>query len=340
MNLAVLFGSSSNEHEVSVASSSAIIENLDQKKYKITPIYLDKTNTFYKCLEKININRVGEIPQKLEKISNPFEYLQEFDLVFLMIHGKNGEDGILSSIFEFLNIKYVGHSPLTSILTMDKILTKDILELNNIKTSKYLYFTKYNNDYIYKDNSYDLAKILDIIESNLKYPMFIKPAKSGSSIGVEKATDTNSLKIAINNALTIDNRILIEEEIKGRELECGILEKNNELIASVVGEVKAAEEFYSFSSKYENKESKTIIPANIKPAEIKSIQEIAIKACKILDIHKYSRCDFFLTDDGDILLNEINTIPGFTEISMYPKLFIETGISYQELLDILINESM
>lgn len=341
--IGVLFGSSSNEHEVSVVSAASIIKNLNKKKYTITPIYMDKENNFYEWLEdiaSISPNPIGILPTNLQKITDIFTYLKKFDLIFIMIHGHWGEDGIISSILDLLNIKYVANKPGASLVTMDKILTKDTLEMNGIKTSNYLYFTKYNDEYILKSASYSFKELLSKIESIFPYPLFIKPANSGSSIGVTKAHDRKGLEEALNIALKIDNRILIEEEIIGREVEVGILEKNQQVLASTVGEVKSAEDFYSFDAKYKIAASKTIIPAAISEELITKIQELAIKVFKVLNCHGYSRCDFFITSDNEILLNEINTIPGFTEISMYPKLFEASGIPYEEVLDTLITESL
>lgn len=343
MKLGIIFGGSSNEHEVSVVSATSIIKNLDKNKYNITPIYMDKENNFYEWLdsvEKIPIFKIGELPTNLKPINNIFEYVKKFDLIFIMIHGKNGEDGILSTILDFLNVKYVANKVGASIITMDKIYTKEILESNNIKTSKYIYFTKYNNEYLYKDSSLSFREIKDIINNTLTYPLFIKPANSGSSIGVTRVNNKEELENAILLGLEIDNRILVEEGIIGKEVECGILEQNGQIIASRVGEVKAADTFYSFDAKYTNSESITVIPANINSEIETKIRELAIKVFKVLNCHGYSRCDFFVTNDNEILLNEINTIPGFTEISMYPKLFAASGISYSDLLDIIINEAI
>lgn len=343
MKLAILFGSSSNEHEVSVVSSASVIKNLDKKKYDITPIYLDKENNFYKWLEPIeNIKpqKIGLLPTNLESIKDIFNYLKGFDLVFIMIHGKNGEDGTLSSIFDFLDIKYIGNKTAASVVTMDKILTKDTLEINNIKTSKYLYFTKYNDRYAYQDLELSYEELEQKIISKLNYPMFVKPANSGSSIGVSKVNNDTELKEAITLALATDSRILIEEGVNGKEVECAILEKDKEIIASRVGEVLSAEEFYSFDAKYTNSESITMIPAKISPEIENKVQELAIKVFRILNCHGYSRIDFFINEKEEVILNEINTIPGFTEISMYPKLLEASGISYQELLDILIKEAL
>lgn len=343
LKIAVLFGSSSNEHEVSVVSAASIIKNLNKEKYQITPIYMDKTNKFYEWKADINNIKplkIGILPKELEAIDNIFAYLKKFNLVFIMIHGKNGEDGILSAILDFLGVKYVANKMNASIVSMDKILTKDILEANNIKTAKYLYFNKYNAKYLWKDQELDFEELLSKIECYFAYPVFVKPSNSGSSIGVSKASNHQELEEAIIKALKIDSRILVEEAIIGREVECGILEKNKELLASVVGEVLSAEEFYSFDAKYKIAESKTVIPANISEEIANTVRALAIKVFRILNCHGYSRVDFFIKDNQEIILNEINTIPGFTEISMYPKLFEASGIKYEELLDIIIDEAL
>ena len=343
MKLAVLFGSSSNEHEVSVVSACSIIKNLNKEKYEITPIYLDQQNEFYlwkKDVCEIGPMEMGILPDSLEKIEDPFSYLKSFDCVFLMIHGKNGEDGILASILDFLKIPYVGNKPVPSMITMDKIYTKDILELNHIKTAKYVSFTKYFDDYICNGEEMSFDEILEKVKNCLSFPMFVKPSNSGSSIGVSKVQNLDELKEGVRDALKIDDRVLVEEMVAGRELECAILEKDQQIFASVVGEVKSHDEFYSFDAKYKNAESKTLIPADLRKEDEANIQDIAIKAFKILNLRGYSRIDFFLTDDHQVILNEINTIPGFTEISMYPKLWEASGINYSDLLDVLIVENI
>ncbi len=340
MKIAILFGSSSNEHEVSIASATSIISNLDKRKYTITPIYLDKTNLFYlwnKPVEEITSLEVGELPTNLTPIKEPFTYLKQFDLVWIAIHGKNGEDGLLASIFEFLNIKYLSNKPRPSLVTMDKILTKIILEHNNIKTMPFIYFTKYNNEYIYEDKSLTKKEMLTTIISNFNYPFYIKPSNSGSSLGVFKISNYEELESKIPLVFNIDNRLLVEAASSGRELECAILETNHQLIASPIGEVNSS--FYDFFAKYQSKDNNTIIPASLSPNLTTKIQNTALKIFQILECHGYSRCDFFLIGD-EIYLNEINTIPGFTKTSMYPKLFAEKNISYSNLLDKLITEAL
>lgn len=325
MKIAILFGGNSNEHEVSIKSFKSIIKYLDKTKYDISSIYLDKNNNFYKW----NENKI---------INNPFSFLKNFDVVFIMIHGKYGEDGTLSAILDFLNIPYVGNKMLESAITMDKVLTKEILETHHILTTPYLAFLKYNNEYLFDNKTIKYNDILKIINNKFSYPLFVKPANSGSSIGISKVINKNDLSIALDKAFEIDNKILIEQEIVGKEIECGLLEKDKKILTSILGEVKT-NDFYSYEAKYNNVGSKTIIPANIDNSLTKKIQEIAEKAFKILNLHGYSRCDFLVTLDNQIYINEINSIPGFTEISMYPKLFENSGISYSDLLDILINEA-
>lgn len=343
MKLAVLFGGSSNEHEVSIVSACSIIKNLDHQKYEIMPIYLDKNNQFWlwvKDISTIGPMEFGILPEQLKLIEAPFQFLKNMDSVFLMIHGKNGEDGTLASVFDFLGISYIGNKPMPSMITMDKIYAKDILELNHIRTAKYIAFTKYLDFYIMEGKKYTLDQVLDCLEIKMIFPLFIKPANSGSSVGISKAKNREELEQAIKIALDVDTRILAEQEIKGRELECAILECKGKILASTVGEILASDEFYSYDAKYKNQESKTLIPALLSSDIARQIKEIAIQAFQILNLRGYSRVDFFLDEEGNIILNEINTIPGFTEISMYPKLWEASGFSYTTLLDILVEESL
>ncbi len=342
MKLAILFGSNSNEHEVSIVSASSIIEVLDKQKYDITPIYLDKHNRFYKWLELVdNIKTmpIGEKPNKLLEIENIIQYLKTFDLVFLMVHGKNGEDGVLASIFDFFKIKYIGHDVLSSTVSMDKILAKQILEYHDIKVAPYLCFYKYQKGYVYLDQVISFNEVMEEIDHKLNYPLFVKPSRSGSSVGISKVENKKDLKKALIKALKVDNRLLIEEMVEGQELECGLLETHNKVIASSIGEVLASDKFYSYKAKYQDKNSQTIIPADINEEIKKDIQNTAIKIFKILNLHGFSRCDFFLTSDFEIVFNEINTIPGFTSISMYPRLFENINIDFKKLLDIIIEEA-
>jgi D-alanine-D-alanine ligase len=257
------------------------------------------------------------------------------------LHGLYGEDGTIQGLFELLQIPYVGCKVLASSISMDKAYTKIIFEKAGLKQAPYAYIRadKEKYRYIEKDFTETICTLEEVsakIEEQISYPMFIKPSNSGSSVGISKAKTRKELEEAIEYASKYDKKILIEQGIEGREVECAVL-GNEDVIASCVGEVLSAEEFYSFDSKYNNQESRTAIPANL-PKEIsEEIRKEAVKAFKTVDGSGLSRVDFFVEKDtNQIIINEINTLPGFTSISMYPQLFEASGIQYSELLDKII----
>ncbi len=345
IKLGIIFGGMSTENEVSVQSAKSIMKELNKEKYEIFPIYISKEGTWYKYLEtKENIQFGQEIKNK-EKIENITEELKKLDVIFPVLHGLYGEDGTIQGLFELLGIKYVGCKVLASSIGMDKAYTKIIFDRANINQAKYEYIKVEKDNYIYIDKEFNeekltLNSIIKRITTNLKFPMFVKPSNSGSSVGINKAENEEELKEHIKYAAEFDNKVLIEEGIIGKEVECAVL-GNEDVISSNVGEIKAADEFYSFDAKYKNQESKTLIPAEI-PEEIsKEIRKLAVKAFKAIDGKGLSRVDFFVEDKTKkIYINEINTLPGFTNISMYPKLFESTGIKYSDLLDRLIELSL
>lgn len=343
--LAVIFGGISTEHDVSIVSGTSVIENLDKEKYEIYPIYISKEgkwNKYIKETDKIKTLNINEEITEIEEIQDVIGYLKQMDVIFPVLHGLGGEDGKVQGIFELIKVPYVGCGVLSSSVGMDKVYSKIIFEKAKIDQTKYEYIRKNKENYIHIDKQfneteYTIKEICEIIETSLKYPMFIKPSNSGSSVGVKKARNNEELKQAIEYAANYDKKILIEQGIKGRELECAVL-GNEEIITSCVGEILPAEEFYSFDAKYTNQESKTVIPARIDEKIQEEIRNKAKKAFKAIDGKGLSRVDFFLEDETNkIYINEINTLPGFTKISMYPKLFEQQGISYKELLDMLIN---
>lgn len=340
LKLGVVFGGMSTENEVSCISGISVIKHLNKEKYEINPIYIDKSGNWFK-LRIEDIEKEGEELENKEIISNIMEYIQEMDVIFPVLHGLYGEDGTIQGLFELLKIPYVGCGVLASSVGMDKVYTKVIFDKANINQTKYVYIRKYNEDYIYVDEKFNeqilnIEEILKIVKEKLKFPMFIKPSNSGSSVGINKAHNVEELKVAIEEAAKYDNKILIEEGIIGREIECAVL-GNEEVMSSCVGEIKAADEFYSYDAKYNNEESKTLIPAEISKEKTEEIQKLAIKAFKAIDGKGLSRVDFFVEDKTEnVYINEINTLPGFTSISMYPKLFNQIGIGYAELLDKLI----
>ena len=341
IKLGIIFGGMSTENEVSVQSAKSIMKELNKEKYEIFPIYISKEGTWYKYLEtKENIQFGQEIKSK-EKIENITEELKKLDVIFPVLHGLYGEDGTIQGLFELLGVKYVGCKVLASSIGMDKAYTKIIFDRANINQAKYEYIKVEKDNYIYIDKEFNeekltLNSIIKRITTNLKFPMFVKPSNSGSSVGINKAENEEELKKHIKYAAKFDNKVLIEEGIIGKEVECAVL-GNEDVISSNVGEIKAADEFYSFDAKYKNQESKTLIPAEI-PEEIsKEIRKLAVKAFRAIDGKGLSRVDFFVEDKTKkIYINEINTLPGFTNISMYPKLFESTGIKYSYLLDKLI----
>lgn len=345
IKLGVVFGGMSTENEVSVISANSVMKNLNKDTYDIYPIYIDKDGIWWEAEVDLNktINFGDEICNKV-KIENVIQYLKKLEIIFPVLHGLYGEDGTIQGLFEIANVPYVGCRVLASSVGMDKVYTKIIFEKAGLKQAKYEYIRKYKDKYISIDEKMnetimELEEILNLVTEKLTFPMFVKPSNSGSSVGIHKADNKEQLKEAIQYASEFDNKILIEEGIDGREVECAVL-GNEDVIASCVGEIKAADEFYSYDAKYKNQESKTDIPANI-PAELQNeIRKQAIKAFKAIDGKGLSRVDFFIENNTQqIYINEINTLPGFTDISMYPKLFEESGISYKELLNKIINLS-
>lgn len=344
MKIAIIFGGISTEHDVSVISGMSVIKNLNKSKYKIVPIYIDKKGQWYKYtkdIDEIEVMEIGIEPKELEKIENIIEDLKKVDVIFPVLHGIGGEDGSIQGLFKLINKPFVGCGILASSIGMDKVYTKIIFEKAKILQTRYIYIKKEKNKYKYihqnlNDEELDLIEICKKIESDIQYPIFVKPSNSGSSVGINKAENIDELRKAIEYATIYDNKILIEKGIIGREVECAVL-GNDEIIASSVGEIIPADKFYSFDAKYNNSESKTIIPANINEKLSDKIRSIAKKAFKAIDGKGFARVDFFIEKEtNEIYLNEINTIPGFTSISMYPKLMENIGIKYEELLDRLI----
>lgn len=305
INVGLVYGGKSAEHEVSLLSANSIRKNLDGKKYKCIDIFVDKNGKF--ALPKIKI-----------------------DVFFPIIHGTFGEDGRLQGYFETLQIPYIGAGVLGSAIGIDKDVQKRLLSYSNIKTAKYILLTK--------NQKYSVNKV----GKKIKFPLFVKPNSLGSSVGVTKVDNINNLEKAINKAFKFDDKILIEEYINGREIEVAVMGDNLNPIVSVVGEVIPSKKhlFYDYNAKY-NKSSNTklIIPADLNPLLSNRIRRIAKKTYQILNCYGFSRVDMFLTNDNKIIVNEINTIPGFTNVSMFPKLFEASGISYPEILDKLIDLS-
>lgn len=345
IKVAVIFGGMSTEHDVSVVSGSSVIKNMNKEKYDIIPIYIDNQGEWFKYCKNVNeieILKIGEVPSELEKIENVLDTLRSVDVIFPVLHGLYGEDGTIQGLFELLRKPYVGCKVLGSSVCMDKAYTKVILEKAGIPQVKHIYVKKVDGAYEFVDDTFsfvrtDLEDIARRTEQKLGLPVFIKPSNSGSSVGVNKANTIEEVKKYIEEAAKFDCKVIIEEAINAREVECAVL-GNEDVRASVLGEILPAEEFYTFDAKYNNAESKTKAPADLDEEKTELIRNLAIKAFKAVDGKGLSRVDFFIDRDTDkIYLNEINTMPGFTTISMYPQLFEKCGLTYTELIDNLIS---
>lgn len=339
--LGVIFGGTSTEHEVSIVSGTSVIKNLNKEKYEIYPIYIDKAGEWYEFELDNKTYKVGDEIVGTKKIENIWNYLKTMDILFPVLHGLQGEDGTIQGMFELLKIPYVGTRVLGSSVCMDKVYSKIIFEKAKLNQAKYVYIRKFEDQYIYINEDFS-EEVLDIQETVNKimektdFPMFVKPSNSGSSVGISKAKNKDELINSIIEASKFDKKILIEENINGREIECAVL-GNEEVKASVLGEILPAEAFYSFSAKYQNSDSKTVEAPDLPEELTKKVRELAVKAYKAADCQGLSRVDFFVDDkENKIYINEINTLPGFTEISMYPKLWEKSGLTYTELLDKLI----
>ena len=333
IKLGILYGGKSTEHEVSKKSAKSILNNLNKEKYQIYPIFIDKDGKWF---EEKNSNKI--------EIENIIIYLKNLDFFFPVIHGNLGEDGTIQGLFEIAGVQYVGCKVLASSVGMDKAYTKIIFEKSKINQTKYLYVKKYkDSEYIYIDNNMDekninIDELVNLVEKELKYPIFVKPSNSGSSVGVNKSENKEQLKQNIEEAAKYDNKILIEQGIIGKEVECAVL-GNDEIGVEVTnpGEILPAGEYYTFDSKYNDKSSETLVSARISDEQKEEIIRLAKKAFLAIDGNGLSRVDFFIENNTNkIYINEINTMPGFTEISMYPKLFEKYGYKYSELLDKII----
>lgn len=342
--IAVIFGGKSSEHEVSRVSASYVISKIPEDKYDIIMIGITKDGKWLMYNGDIKDIADGSWENNLQNktafispdpsiggitiiTDNGCEIIK-LDCAFPILHGKNGEDGTIQGLFELAEIPYVGCGVLASADCMDKIVTNIIFDYAGIEQAGFTWF--YSSDYFKNPDKY-----ISEVEKNLEYPVFVKPANAGSSVGVSKAASREELKAAVIKAAKEDGRILIEENIIGKEVECAVL-GNDEPFASVPGQIAPAAEFYDYDAKYNNPDSKLFIPAQISEELMEKVKKTAMKAYRTLGCTGLSRVDFFVTDDGRVLLNEINTLPGFTSISMYPKLMEASGTDGSSLIERLI----
>lgn len=345
IRVGVVFGGRSGEHEVSIQSARSVIENLNPRKYEILPIGITKQGIWHVGLDAYKA-LAAEVPAKL-LADNDNSLLQEttgqalpspalsapvgeqLDVIIPVLHGPFGEDGTVQGLFELLNVPYVGAGVLASAVGMDKAMMKAVFAQAGLPQCKYTVYLRHQWDN-------EPEWILHDVEQKLGYPCFVKPANLGSSVGISKAKDRQGLIDAIQEAARYDRKILVEEGVNAREIEVAVL-GNDEPRASVAGEIVAKADFYDYNAKYVDGTSDLIIPAPLTEEQMNEVREMAVKAYQAIDGSGLSRVDFFLErETGRLLINEINTFPGFTIYSMYPKLWEATGVSYNELLDELI----
>ena len=348
LNLALICGGKSVEHEVSLISAKNIIAALDFSKYELTLFAVTKNGCFrfYENHEQfldnendlnlVSLKETGFTEVAWSVIDGVGQAIlpngnKKIDVVFPIMHGSFAEDGKMQGFLEMLNLPYVGPDVLGSAISMDKEITKKLSEMHGIKIAKYLSFNTISKNEINFDE----------VKEKLGLPVFVKPANSGSSVGISKVENETEFNHAIAEAFLVDHKILIEAAIIGRELECPVLGNRDHLIAGEVGEIIPSAEhgFYSYDAKYiDESGAALLIPAQLDPAKKKEIQELSKKIFLTCQCEGMARVDFFMTVGGELVFNEINTIPGFTKISMYPKLMMqETGLTYSALIDNLID---
>ncbi len=339
-NVLVLFGGRSSEHEVSCVSATTVISNMDQEAYEVYAVGITKEGRWV-MVDSVDAMKDGTwVNSKKQTILSPDTtekalYVSEggemkkikIDVAFPVLHGLNGEDGTVQGLFELAGIPYVGCGVLASAVSMDKLYTKIIVDALGISQARYVG--------VYKDEISDVS-VYEKIEEKLGYPVFVKPSNAGSSRGVSKASNREELIAGLREAANHDRKILVEETIYGRELECAVL-GDGEVAASGIGEVLAAAEFYDYEAKYHNAESKTVISPELPTGKEEEIREAAVKIFKAVDGQGLSRVDFFLEKETNrVIFNEINTLPGFTSISMYPMLWEAKGIDKPALISRLL----
>ena len=347
IRVGIVFGGRSGEHEVSLTSAKGIMSAIDKSKYEVVPIGITKSGQWlvggdvhqqllaaaagHPVIES-GLKQEEAAPETAETISNLALWTQEsgpLDVIFPVLHGPFGEDGTVQGFLELVGLPYVGAGVTASAAGMDKAICKDIFRAHGLPIVIHRVFLR-------KQWRAEPEAIIAECEQAMPYPMFVKPANLGSSVGIHKATDREQLRAGLDDAAQYDRKLVVEQGLEAREIEVSVL-GNDEPITSVPGEIIPSREFYSYAAKYIDDSSDLLIPAPISPEHTELIQQLAIMAFKALDCSGLARCDFLLERaTGEVFLNELNTMPGFTPISMYPKLWEASGISYTELIDRLI----
>lgn len=345
LSICILFGGVSPEHEVSLRSAESVLNNIDHTKYNVFPVGITKDGDWILYqggdYSKLPTGEWRDCPQNRRAALSPvrgqgllsFEgdcvVRERIDVVFPVLHGENGEDGAMQGLLQMAGIPYVGPHVAASAVAMDKTLTKLVADSVGIPQAAWQLVRR-------GELGKHMENTLDGLELRFRYPMFVKPAGTGSSVGVTKAKDRDALRTALGTAARFDEKILVEEFIHGREIEVAVMGNENP-VASICGEIDSGVEFYDYDAKYLTNTSTAYIPARI-PTDVEEVvRDAAVKVYSAIGCQGLSRVDFFVTyDENRVVFNEINTIPGFTSISMYPKLFAASGIPYPQLIDELI----
>jgi len=351
IRVGVIFGGRSGEHEVSLVSARSVMDAMDREKYEIVPIGITKEGRWIASGDPLKALTAGDVGasqpvallgdpcrrglMRLEDTEHMVEeaHLAELDVIFPVLHGPYGEDGTVQGLLELAGIPYVGAGVIGSALGLDKAIFKDVMRAHGLPITDYL---------LVKRREWDAEpeEVLDRVEAVLEYPVFTKPANLGSSVGISKCHDREELARGLTEAARYDRKLLVEAAVPAaREIEVSVL-GNDDPIASIPGEIIPSREFYSYEAKYIDDgehASKLLIPAPLSPERTEEVRDLAVRAYQAIDCAGMARVDFLLSDEtGDLYINELNTIPGFTAISMYPKLWEASGISYPELIDRLI----
>ena len=329
--LILLYGGRSAEREVSVLSAESVMRAVNYDKFEVKTYFITKSGDFIKTQElsatpaadeKLMTNDTANLAAKI----SPSDIYEEGAVVFPVLHGPMGEDGSIQGFLEIMKLAYVGPNILAASATMDKLLAKHVFEAVGIPQVAYVAAFADENQ----------TEIANEVSKKLTFPVFVKPANMGSSVGISKVDSLDELQAALDEAYKYDNRVVIEQGVNAREIECGVLGNGGEVAATLPGEVVKDVAFYDYNSKYIDNKIQMDIPAHISPELAEKMQQLAIKAYKAVNGSGLSRCDFFVLENGELYLNEINAIPGFTQWSMYPLLWANMGLAYGDLIEKLV----
>lgn len=340
--LAILFGGKSAEHEISLLSAKNILNAIDRNKYDVFPVGISRSGEWYlqddhAQLEDLSINadksRQVSLVNDAGKALLSFVHRQQtplaIDVTFPVLHGPYGEDGTIQGLLKLADIPFVGSDVIGHAVAMDKDVCKRLLAQAGLPITAHL---------VFHQHQFDLTCLEKIVQT-LGFPCFVKPANMGSSVGISKAIDAASLQTAIDLAFEYDHKILVEQGLAIRDLECAVL-GNNPYRATLPCEIIPEQEFYDYNAKYVDDNTQYILPAKLSKETIEEIQQLSMQACEALSCQGFARVDLFLTDNNEVYVNEVNTIPGFTEISMFPRMWEHSGLNYADLLEKLIDLAM